>query len=321
MCRCESSDHWNQSHNGYSHQGPHVLSLMCDLPRDVARVYLPPDVNTALSTLHHCLKGKGHINLVVASKEATSKSWLTAKEAEAHCIAGCGVWPQYSTFGGENPDATLVGIGVQTTQEVIAAARIVAADFPHLRIRVVNITDLLILAAPEGPSAHAHALSDDLLESLLGPAHHTGGRAPPVVFNFHGYLTAIKGLVSPRLAGSKRVVRFHGYEEEGTTTTPYSMLRLNRESKRFSWVAQLASDIVAQPDVDRYSLAKEILSLMSHDALVSVKAATVSAHYTSRNRFQEKYAEQHGEDPQEFVELPPLRKVESPAAKKSSRVE
>jgi xylulose-5-phosphate/fructose-6-phosphate phosphoketolase len=252
---------------------------MLDLPHDVARVYLPPDANCTLSTVHHCLRGRHHVNLVVASKEATALSWLTPEEADQHCVAGGGVWPQYSSFGGEAPDVVLTGVGVQTTAEVVAACRILQRDISGLRIRVVNITDLLILSSPNDPNPHPHALKQETFDALFP-------EEVPIIFNTHGYISQVKGLVSTRLGyDGNDHVRFLGYHEEGTTTTPWSMLRCN--------------------GVDRFSVAQHALELLPAHPLVSPKATSLHAQYEHAKRYQEKFAEEHGEDPEEYSSLPP----------------
>lgn len=149
-----------------------MINTVLNLPHNVARVYLPPDANCTLSTLNHCLRSKNYVNLIVGSKHPT-KVWLDVKSAEKHCIAGASIWEKYSTDGGKQPDVVLVGIGVEVTSEIIATSALLQRDFPDLRIRVVNITDLMILA--EG-KMHPHALDDDDLFSLLTPDK-------PVVFS------------------------------------------------------------------------------------------------------------------------------------------
>ncbi|KDN45904.1 phosphoketolase [Tilletiaria anomala UBC 951] len=273
-----SSTLWRQEHNGFSHQNPGFINTMIDLPHDIARIYLPPDANCALTTMHHALRSLHHLNVIVASKEATMHSWLDADEAQKHCIAGGSVWRKYSTDDGKRPDVVLVGIGVQTTAEVIAAASILRKDVPEIRVRVVNVTDLLILAAPGGPQSHPHALSQEMFSALFTVDK-------PIVFNFHGYPTALKGLVAGRMGydGPGRV-RFLGYREEGTTTTPWTMLRGN--------------------GVDRYSVSQEALSLLHNHPSAGHVATELNAHYEAKKRWHEKYVEEYGDDPADFVKIP-----------------
>lgn len=133
------------------------------LNTSISRVYLPPDANCTLSTLNHCLRSKNYVNLIVGSKHPT-RVWLDVPSAEKHCIAGGSVWEKYSTDSGKEPDVVLVGIGVEVTSEIIAASALLQTDFDGLRVRVVNITDLMILAEEQ---AHPHALDEDDLHSLL----------------------------------------------------------------------------------------------------------------------------------------------------------
>ncbi|UZJ52889.1 hypothetical protein CBS101457_002209 [Exobasidium rhododendri] len=274
----ETSTLWRQEHNGYSHQNPGLINSFLNLPHDVARVYLPPDANCTLSTLSHCLRSKNYVNLIVGSKHPT-RQWLDVATADRHCTAGASVWEKYSTDGGKTPDVVLVGIGVETTSEIIATSALLQKDFKDLRVRVVNITDLMILAESK---SHPHALDAEDLASLLTPDK-------PLIFSFHGYPSAIKSLVSDRLTpltGPRRLVSYHGYQEQGSTTTPWSMLRLNQ--------------------VDRFSIAQSALKLLSAEGNVKVsyKAFEARALYDHQKRYHEKYILEHGEDPEEFIRVP-----------------
>lgn len=159
----ETSTLWRQEHNGYSHQAPGLINTFLNLPRNCVRVYLPPDANTAVSCVAHCLRSKNYVNLIVGSK-SPGRNWLKPDEADKHCIAGISVWKQYSTFNGENPDVVLVGIGVEVTEEVLHAASLLKKEAPSLRVRVVNVVDLLVLGTP---GDHPHALSDDVFDSIF----------------------------------------------------------------------------------------------------------------------------------------------------------
>lgn len=188
------------------------------LKPNAARVYLPPDANTFLTTVHHCLKSKNYVNLMVGSKQATPV-YLTPEEAENHCRAGASIWKFCSTDGGLDPDVVLVGIGVEVMLEVIHAAALLRKRVPALRVRVVNVTDLMIL---ENWCQHPHALSATAFDDLF-----TGDR--PIHFNYHGYPTELQGLLfgRPRLER----VTIGGYIEEGSTTTPFHMMIVNRTSR------------------------------------------------------------------------------------------
>lgn len=191
------------------------------------QVYLPPDANCFLSTIHHCLGSKNYTNLVIGSKQPTAV-YLTPSEAAEHCRQGAGIWhfasSQDSTSDGPksstaDPDVVLVGIGVEVTFEVVKAAELVRALCPSLRVRVINVTDLMILA-PE--SRHPHALSRARFQELF-----TADK--PVLFNYHGYTTELQGLLFGRPGVERMSVE--GYREEGTTTTPFDMMILNHVSR------------------------------------------------------------------------------------------
>jgi xylulose-5-phosphate/fructose-6-phosphate phosphoketolase len=207
-----------------------------------ARVYLPPDANTFLTTIHHCLKSKNYINLMVGSKQPMPV-YLSADEAERHCRAGASVWPFCSTDDGLDPDVVLVGIGVEVTFEVICAAAMLKKRTPELRVRVINVTDLMVLG---NERAHPHALSNEAFDNLFTPDK-------PIHFNFHGYATELQGL----LYGRPRVERatIEGYMEEGTTTTPFDMMLVNRVS-RFH---------VAQAAIRGASVKNEKIRIRQHE--------------------------------------------------------
>lgn len=220
----ETSTLWRQEHNGFSHQSPGFINSLLNKKGDIMRVYLPPDANCLLSTIDHCLGGVDHVNLVIANKNSMP-GWLSMSEAIAHCRAGASIWEWASTDRGVNPDVVLVGIGDIVTLEVMAAADILRREVPELRLRVVNVTDLLIL---EKESEHPHGLDAALFNALFTPD-------APVVMNFHGYPSAVKQLLFGRGVGARFIV--NGYREEGTTTTPFDMLVRNGTS-RFDLVKQ-----------------------------------------------------------------------------------
>ncbi|KIJ14307.1 hypothetical protein PAXINDRAFT_176841 [Paxillus involutus ATCC 200175] len=214
----ETSTWTRQEHNGFSHQNPSFIGAVLSLKPKLARVYLPPDANCFLSTLAHCLRAKNYINLMVGSKQPTSV-WLSPEEADRHCVAGASAWKFASTDEGINPDVVLVGIGTEVTFEVIAAAALLRKLVPALRVRVVNVTDLMILG-PHG--SHPHALSNGDFDALF-----TKDR--PIIVNYHGYPIEVKGLVFGR-PGIDRM-SIEGYREEGTTTSPFDMLLCNHVSR------------------------------------------------------------------------------------------
>jgi len=215
----ESSTLWRQEHNGFSHQNPGFINTLINMKSEIVRVYLPPDANCLVSTLNHCLNSKNYINLIVSSKNETA-SWLSMDEAIEHCRAGASIWKWAGTEDvNSEPDVVLVGIGNETTTEVIAAAQLLKKHIPEMKVRVVNVTDLMIL---EVESKHPHGLTDTMFHTLFT-------ETKPCIINFHGYPSAVKQL----LFGRRHTHRFYvsGYIEEGTTTTPFKMLTSNKASR------------------------------------------------------------------------------------------
>lgn len=216
----ETSTWTRQEHNGYSHQNPGFISSVLNLKPDAARVYLPPDANCFLSTVHHCLKSKNYVNLMVGSKQPTA-TYLSPEQADKHCQAGSSIWDFASTplQDNEQPDVVLVGIGVEVTFEVIKAAELLRTLCPALRVRVINVTDLMVLIAE---SHHPHALKQKEFIDMF-----TADRQ--IVFNYHGYAVELQGLLFGR-PGLDRM-SIDGYKEEGSTTTPFDMMLLNGVSR------------------------------------------------------------------------------------------
>jgi xylulose-5-phosphate/fructose-6-phosphate phosphoketolase len=205
---------WRQDHNGFSHQDPGFIDHVVNKRPEVVRVYLPPDANCLLSVVDHVLRSRDYVNVVVAGKQP-SPDWLPMEEAEAHCARGAGAWDWASTDGGADPDVVLAAAGDVPTGEVLAAADLLRRHLPGLRVRVVNVVDLMRLA-PE--SEHPHGMSDADFDALFT-------RDRPVVFAYHGYPWLIHRLTYRRANHANLHVR--GYKEEGTTTTPFDMLMLN----------------------------------------------------------------------------------------------
>lgn len=214
----ETSTWTRQEHNGFSHQNPSFIGAVLNLKPSAARVYLPPDANCFLSTVAHCLQSRNYVNLMVGSKQP-SAVFLSADEAENHCRAGGSVWRFASTEDGLDPDVVLCGIGAELTFEVIAAAALLKKKIPEMRVRVVNVTDLMILAHE---SDHTHALTHDAFNSLF-----TEDR--PIHFNYHGYANELQGLLFGRPNLDR--VSIASYMEEGSTTTPFNMMLLNKTSR------------------------------------------------------------------------------------------
>jgi xylulose-5-phosphate/fructose-6-phosphate phosphoketolase len=275
----ETSTLWHQHHNGFSHQNPGFLSSILQLSPQAVRIYLPPDANCALSTIHHCLKSRNYINLIIGSKIKTPV-WLGPEEAEAHCRSGASVFAFASTNKGVDPDVVLVGCGVEVTQEVIHAAAILRRDAPFIRVRVVNVTDLMILART---GEHPHALTDDAFDSLFT-------RDKPIIFNYHGYPNDIRKLLFDRPNVPRRITIL-GYQEKGTTTTPFRMLTYN-EASRF--------------DVCRYALKAMMDPYFSHrrfEELAPVGHVLVS-RYQRQVVQHDKYIVETGNEPSWVDEEP-----------------
>ena len=222
-----SSHVWRQDHNGFSHQDPGFLDHVVNKKADVIRVYLPPDANTLLSVTDHCLRSRNYVNVIVAGKQPAPQ-WLTMAEAEAHCAAGAGIWEWAGTAAGGAPDVVLGCCGDVPTLETLAAAALLRTHVPELKVRVVNVVDLMTL---QPPSEHPHGLADAAFDALFT-------RDRPVIFNFHGYPWLIHRLTYRRTNHANLHVR--GYKEEGTTTTPFDMCVLNQ--------------------IDRFNLVKDVLA-------------------------------------------------------------
>ncbi|KAJ8102482.1 XFP N-terminal domain-containing protein [Lipomyces tetrasporus] len=268
----ETSTWTRQEHNGFSHQNPAFIGTVIKIKSEVARIYLPPDANCFLATVAHCLRSKNYINLMVGSK-APTPVYLSAEEAEAHCVAGASVWKFASTDDGLDPDVVLVGIGVEVTFEVIAAASLLKKKVPNLRIRVVNVSDLMILQ-PDG--VHPHSLSDEGFASLFTEDQ-------PVHFNYHGYPTELKGLLFGR--PNLERVTIAGYDEEGTTTTPLSMMVLNR--------------------TDRWSVAVHAIQGAARcNPLVQVQSHLLISEFEHARHKHQVYVVEHGRDPDGLFDTP-----------------
>ncbi|MFD0524352.1 phosphoketolase family protein [Paractinoplanes durhamensis] len=214
-----TSTAWRNDHNGFSHQGPGLIQVVLTQRGDVARVYLPPDANCLLSVADHCFRSRSYINLIVQDKQPQLQ-YLTMDEAIAHCARGAGVWEWAGTDDGAgDPDIILACAGDVVTMETVAAARILQERLPNLRVRVVNVVDLMTLIRPKD---HPHGMSETLFTELFTDT-------VDVVFAFHGYPGAIHQLVHGRPDADRFRVR--GFIEQGTTTTPFDMTVRNRASR------------------------------------------------------------------------------------------
>jgi xylulose-5-phosphate/fructose-6-phosphate phosphoketolase len=251
---------WRQDNNGFSHQDPGFLDHVVNKKADVVRVYLPPDANTLLSVTDHCLRSQQYVNVIVAGKQPAPQ-WLDMEAAAKHCTAGIGIWKWASTDDGLEPDVVMACAGDVPTLETLAAVDLLRANFENLKIRVVNVVDLMTL---QPKSEHPHGLADVDFDSIF-----TADK--PIIFAFHGYPWLIHRLTYRRRNHGNMHVR--GYKEEGTTTTPFDMTVLN--------------------DLDRYHLAG--------DAIDRVKRlANVAAYFKQflRDKLIEhrQYIVRHGED-------------------------
>ena len=221
-----SSHVWRQDHNGFSHQDPGFIDHVANKKSEIVRIYLPPDTNTLLSVVDHCLRSRHYINVIVAGKQPELQ-WLSMEKAIEHCTYGIGVWDWASTDQGVEPDAVIGCAGDVPTLEALAAVDLLRQNFPDIKLRVVNVVDLMTL---ESSSKHPHGLSDAEFDSMFTTDK-------PVIFAYHGYPTLIHRLTYKRTNHDNFHV--HGFQEEGTTTTPFDMTVLN--------------------ELDRYHLARNVV--------------------------------------------------------------
>ena len=235
---------WRNDHNGFSHQGPGLIDTVLSKKGTVARIYLPPDANCLLSVADHCFRSRDYVNLIVIDKQPQLQ-WLNMQEAIAHCTRGLSTWHWASNDKKIEPDVVLACAGDIPTLETVAAAWWLRHHIPELKVRVVNVVDLMTLYPPE---LHPHGLDE---KSFV--EHFTEDK--PVVFAFHGYPRAIHQIVH----GRPDVDRFHvrGFNEEGTTTTPFDMVVLNGMSRyhlcieamrRVPRVRELVPPLIAECD-------------------------------------------------------------------------
>ncbi|MBB5957995.1 xylulose-5-phosphate/fructose-6-phosphate phosphoketolase [Saccharothrix tamanrassetensis] len=254
-----SSHVWRQDHNGFSHQDPGFIDHVMNKKAEVIRVYLPPDTNTLLSVADHCLRSRDYVNVIVAGKNLTP-DWLGPEEAALHCARGAGTWDWAGTAEGE-PDVVLACAGDAPTMEVLAAAALLREHLPELRVRVVNVVDLMRL---QPDTEHPHGMSDREFDALFTPDK-------PVIFAYHGYPWLIHRLTYRRTNHSDIHVR--GYKEEGTTTTPFDMLVLN--------------------DMDRYRLVIDVVDRVPG---LGPRAAGLRQHMQDQRTRHHAYIREHGED-------------------------
>jgi xylulose-5-phosphate/fructose-6-phosphate phosphoketolase len=251
---------WRQDHNGFSHQDPGFIDHVVNKKSEIIRVYLPPDTNCLLSVADHCLRSRNYVNVVVAGKQPTP-SWLSMGEAVLHCSRGAGIWEWAGHLDDGDPDVVLACAGDVPTIETLAAAQLLRQRLPELKVRVVNVVDLMRL---QDEREHPHGMSDREFDTLFTTDK-------PVVFAYHGYPWLIHRLTYRRTNHDNLHVR--GYKEEGTTTTPFDMVMLN--------------------DLDRYHLVLDVIdrvpSLGSH-------AASLRQEMVDERLRHRAYTREHGED-------------------------
>jgi xylulose-5-phosphate/fructose-6-phosphate phosphoketolase len=220
---------WRQDHNGFSHQDPGFIDHVVNKKADTIRVYFPPDANTLLSVADHCLRSRNYINVIVAGKQPAPQ-WLNMDEAIKHCTEGISIWDWASNDQEGEPDVVMACAGDVPTLETLAAVDILRQQVPDLKIRVINVVDLMAL---QPQSEHPHGLSDKDFDSLFT-------KDKPIIFAYHGYPLLIHRLTYRRTNHNNLHVR--GYKEEGTTTTPFDMVVLN-DLDRFHLVCDVTERV------------------------------------------------------------------------------
>jgi xylulose-5-phosphate/fructose-6-phosphate phosphoketolase len=252
---------WRQDHNGFSHQDPGFIDHVTNKKAEVIRVYLPPDANTLLSVADHCLRSRDYVNVIVSGKQP-SPDWLDMDSAILHCTRGAGIWQWASSDGdGQEPDVVLACAGDVPTLEVLAATSLLRQHLPQLRVRVVNVVDLMRL---QPASEHPHGMSDAEFDALFTSSQ-------PVIFAYHGYPWLIHRLTYRRAAHDQFHVR--GYKEEGTTTTPFDMVVMN--------------------DMDRFHLVMDVIDRVPG---LGNKAAWLRQLMVDTRARHHAWTREHGED-------------------------
>ena len=250
---------WRQDHNGFSHQDPGFIDHVANKKADIVRIYLPPDANCLLSVADHCLRSRNYINLIVAGKQPEWQ-WLDIESAVAHCVAGASIW-KWASNEGDEPDVIMACAGDVPTLETLAAVTLLREYVPEMRIRVVNVVDLMTL---QPATEHPHGLEDRDFDALFACDK-------PVIFAYHGYPTLIHKLTYNRRNHAN--IHVHGFMEEGTTTTPFDMVVLN--------------------GLDRYSLA---LDAIRRSERFRDRSEDATQRYWTMMERHKLYISEHGED-------------------------
>jgi xylulose-5-phosphate/fructose-6-phosphate phosphoketolase len=250
---------WRQDHNGFTHQDPGFLDVVTNKSPSVVRIYLPPDANCLLSVANHCLRSTNYVNVIVADKQSHLQ-YLDMDAAIDHCTKGIGIWDWASTDAGEEPDVVMACAGDIPTLETLAAVDWLRHRIPDLKIRVVNVVDLMTI---QPPSEHPHGISDKEYDSLFTTDK-------PIIFNYHGYPWLIHRLTYRR---TNQNLHVRGYKEEGTTTTPFDMCVLNQ--------------------IDRFDLAIDVI-----DRVPKLSKASAHLRQELRDKLIDhwQYVRAHGED-------------------------
>ena len=249
-----SSNVWQQDHNGFTHQDPGFLDHIANKKADVVRMYLPPDANCLLSCFDHCIRSKNYVNVLVTSKHPRQQ-WLTMEQAVKHCTQGVGIWEWASNDQGQEPDVVMACCGDTPTLETLAAVTILREAMPEIKIRVINVVDLMKL---ESHTKHPHGLTDEEYDALFT-------KDKPIIFAFHGYPTLIHELTYQR---ANRNLSVHGYLEEGTITTPFDM-RVQNEIDRFHLVKDVLIHLPQLGNRGAYLIQKMNDKLVEHKQYIS----------------------------------------------------
>ena len=255
-----SSNVWQQDHNGFTHQDPGFLDHVANKKADVVRLYLPPDANCLLSVFDHCIKSRNYVNVMVASKHPRPQ-WLTMDEAIKHCTHGIGIWQWASNDQGAEPDAVLACCGDTPTLETLATVTILRHHFPDLKVRVINVVDLMRL---QSNTQHPHGLSDSQYDMLFT-------QDKPILFTFHGYPSLIHELTYRR---KNKNLHVRGYIEEGTITTPFDMRVLN--------------------NLDRFHLTMDVIHLLPEK--LGTRGAFLIQQLQDKLVEHKQYIAEHGQD-------------------------